>query len=628
MRWIATASAAIGLLLALSLCDPPAPRAEVTFSSADVFTLDAQRMSYMQDLRVARALLEGLCTVDPDTNVPAPGVATSWQVSPDGREWTFHLRGDARWSNGDPVTSRDFKESWRRLLLPDTAADYSALLFGIRGAEEFFAWRTRALAEYAASSDHTLARAQELWEETKRQFDRLVGVDTPDPHTLVIHLDAPIPYWADLCAFPTLSPIHQPTLERFQRISPDSGQLSFDPGWTKPGVLVTNGPMRLVDWKYKRGMRLEPNPMYVGADVPIAASVAIIPIEDANTAVLAYESGAIDWVSDLTADFRADLAECSRRWLERHQVQYDALIAGGATVDDALAALPLPDESLGERNDVHSLKAFGTDFWSFNCRPTLPDGRLNPFSNKHVRRAFALAVDKAALTKSVTRLNEPVATTLVPRDSLPGYSSPQGLTFDSARARAELAEAGWVDRNADGVVEDIQGTPFPTVDMLYMTGNPRVKGIAIALSSMWRDTLGVECALRGKDGKFAKEDLRRGEFMVARGGWYGDYADPTTFLDLSKTGNGNNDRAFSNAHFDEMLDDAAKESDPARRLAILTEAERLLVEDEMPILPLCQYVTLYMYDPAVVRGLARHPRLSQPVWRLHRVGGASEDHSP
>ncbi|MDA0215396.1 MAG: ABC transporter substrate-binding protein, partial [Planctomycetota bacterium] len=180
----------------------------------------------------------------------------------------------------------------------------------------------------------------------------------------------------------------------------------------------------------------------------------------------------------------------------------------------------------------------------------------------------------------------------------------------------------------DGIVENADGEPFPIVDMLYMTGNPRVKNIAIALASMWRDALGVNCELRGKDGKFAKEDLRRGNFMIARGGWYGDYADPTTFLDLARTGNGNNDRAFSNARFDAMLEQAASELDPAKRLEILGNAERLLVEEELPILPLCQYVTLYMYDPAKMRGIIRSPRLDQRLSLLRRVNEQSESSSP
>ena len=628
MRWIVAAFAIVLFAGALLTLDGSRTRADITFASADVFTLDPQRMSYMQDLRISRSLFEGLCSHDPETNAAVPGVALNWETSPDGKTWTFHLRPDARWTNGDPVTSVDFRNSWRRLLLPDTAADYSELLFSVRGARSFFAWRTNALAQYAAGTKHDAETASALWETTLSTFDKMVGIHTPDPQTLVVELENPVPYWLDLCAFQTLAPIHQPSLDKFRKIDAATGIMRSDTGWTKPGVLVTNGPMKLVEWRYKRGMRLEPNKFYVGPNAPIAKSVEVVPIEDANTAVLAYESGSIDWISDLTAEFRADLAESSRKWLDRYREEYDLRIAAGASVDEALAALPAPDAALGERRDVHVLSSFGTDFWSFNCRPTLSNGHANPFSDARVRRAFALAVDKAALTKSVTRLNELVATTIVPRDSINGYVSPAGLPFDIARAKEEMAAAGWIDRTGDGIVENAAGDPFPTVDMLYMTGNPRVKNIAIALASMWRDALGVQCELRGKDGKFAKEDLRRGNFMIARGGWYGDYADPTTFLDLAKTGNGNNDRAFSNARFDGLLAQAAAELDPTKRMAILTEAERLLVEEEMPMLPLCQYVTLYMYDPAKIRGIIRHPRLDQRLSLLHRIDEQTAKPSP
>ena len=628
MRWIAwTVIIVVVAWIALSW-ERSEPPAEITFASADVFTMDPQRMSYMQDLRIARSLFEGLCTTASDSREFAPGVAERWENSTDGKTWTFHLNPRARWSNGDPVTSGDFRDAWRRLLLPDTAADYTELLFSVRGAREFFSWRTKALTEYLAGDQHDSAAAQELWDRTRETFTALVGISTPDAHTLVVELDNPVPYWLDLCAFPTLAPIHQKSLDAFTHIDATTGIVRSSPGWTKPGVLVSNGPMKLAEWKYKRGMRLEPNEMYVGANTALAKSVAVVPIEDANTAVLAYESGSIDWISDLTAEFRADLAEASANWLARHRDEYELRIGAGASVDEALAALPDPDPALGERRDVHVLSAFGTDFWSFNCRPTLPGGRLNPFADARVRRAFAQAVNKEALTKSVTRLNEPIATTLVPRGSIDGYLSPAGLPFDLPRACAELAAAGWVDRNGDGVVENEAGDPFPTVDMLYMTGNPRVKNIAIALAGMWRDGLGVQCELRGKDGKFAKEDLRNGDFMIARGGWYGDYGDPTTFLDLSRTGNGNNDRAFSNAAFDALLAQAERELDPAKRLAILSQAERLLFEVEMPILPLCQYVTLYMYDPAKMRGITRHPRLDQRLSQLHRTEASTAKPAP
>jgi oligopeptide transport system substrate-binding protein len=367
--------------------------------------------------------------------------------------------------------------------------------------------------------------------------------------------------------------------------------LRTEPGWTKPGVLVCNGAMRLADWKYKRSMLLEPNPMYRGAHPAQAHSVEIVPIEDASTAVLAYESGSIDWVSDLTAEFRAELVNAGR-------------------------------------SDVHVLPAFGTDFWSFNCRPTMPDGRFNPFADARIRRAFARAVDKRALVESVTRLHEPIATTLVPPGSIAGYESPAGLPFDLTAARAELAAAGWKDRNADGLIENADGEVFPPVEMLFMTGNPRVRGIASALAAMWRDGLGVQCDVRSKDGKFAKEDLRAGNFMIARGGWYGDYLDPTTFLDLSRTGNGNNDRGFSDARFDALLADAERAPDSAQRMRLLSDAERLIMEEQMPILPLCRYVTLYMYDPDRLRGIVRTPRLDQRLQRLHMSDGDAEGALP
>jgi oligopeptide transport system substrate-binding protein len=104
--------------------------------------------------------------------------------------------------------------------------------------------------------------------------------------------------------------------------------------------------------------------------------------------------------------------------------------------------------------------------------------------------------------------------------------------------------------------------------------------------------------------------------MIARGGWYGDYGDPTTFLGLYRTGDGNNDRKYECPEFDALLDRAAAELDPAKRLAILTEAERMIVERDAPVIPICHYVTVYMYDPARLTGLSRHPRLEQYLGRL------------
>ncbi|MFM7261878.1 MAG: ABC transporter substrate-binding protein, partial [bacterium] len=256
--------------------------------------------------------------------------------------------------------------------------------------------------------------------------------------------------------------------------------------------------------------------------------------------------------------------------------------------------------------------------FSFNCRNTLPGETFNPFHDARVRRAFALAVDKQQLIDRITRLGERVASTLVPPGSIEGYPLVEGLSFDPARARAELKAAGYEDRDGDGVIENERGERFPTVDILYSTASPRYQNLALAMRDMWKRELRVAAECRGKDSKLYKEDLKKGNFMIARGGWYGDYGDPTTWLDLQRTGNGNNDRGYSNPRLDEMLDAAREETDAARRLELLAECERWLFTEEMPLLPLCTYVTVYMYDPSRLAGMSGHPRLEQDLSILRR----------
>ena len=145
----------LAVIIAMSL-DRRLPRADVVVAqTTDCFTLDPQRMSYMQDLRIARSLYEGLVRIDGSDGSIVPAVAESWTTSEDGRTWTFTLRDDAKWSNGDTVTAGDFVKGWQRALLPDLAADYSSMFFVIDGAAEFFRERAAATDAYALSEDQS-----------------------------------------------------------------------------------------------------------------------------------------------------------------------------------------------------------------------------------------------------------------------------------------------------------------------------------------------------------------------------------------------------------------------------------------------------------------------------------------
>jgi oligopeptide transport system substrate-binding protein len=609
----------VALAAAISLDRPLPPADLVIIERSDCYTLDPQRMSYQHELRRARVIYETLVNLRASDCAVVPGVAERWESSPDGRTWTFHLRDDAFWSNGDPVTSRDFAYAWRRALLPDTAADYSGLFWEIRGGKDFFHRRKERLAEYARARKEGRANSDDLerlWADTVVDFEENVGIETPDDRTLVVHLETPLAYFLDICAFPPFAPVHRETVERHVTHDPDTGGIVQRHDWTKPGEIVTNGAYVPTVWRYKRDMRLERNPHYWNQDATQADSIECRTIENPNTGVLAFESGGADWLTDLGPEYKTEMLAERRAYLERFRADVDAGLARGADLDDVVGALPAP--GAGERRDVRGFDAFGTDFFSFNCRATLPGEKPNPFHDARVRRAFALAVDKRQLIDRITRLGERVASTLVPPGSIKGYPSVEGLGFDPARAREELKAAGYEDRDGDGVVEDAQGARFPTVDILYSTASPRYQNLALAMRDMWKRELRVAAECRGKDSKLYKEDLKKGNFMIARGGWYGDYGDPTTWLDLQRTGNGNNDRGYSNPKLDAMLDAARLEGDAAKRLAMLAECERWLFTEEMPLLPICNYVTVYMYDPSRLAGMSGHPRLEQDLSTLRR----------
>ena len=597
-KLLAPAIVLIGLITLVIAGDHPAPPAEFTYSeNTSIITLDPQRVSYTHDMRVSYCLFEGLLRWDNNTFMPQPGVASAWEVSPDATTYTFHLRPEARWSNGDPVVASDFVFAWRRAMLPDTASDYTGLFFVIAGAEEFFTWRQARLEAFSAlpSGERTEEAADDLWTRTLAYFDETVGLTATDDHTLVVRLKRPTAYFLDLVCFAIAHPVHPPTVGQWASIDPESARLIQRHGWTKPPHHIGNGPMVVTDWRFKRTFRMERNEHYWNQGAIGVDSIAIVAIENPNTAVLSFQTGAVDWVTNADrVGYLADMLEQRRN---------------------------------GERDDVHAFPTFGTYFWGFNCSDTLTGGRVNPFADARVRRAFALATNKRDITDKVRRLGEPPAGSLIPPGSIPGYTPPDGLPFDPERARALLAEAGWIDRDGDGIPESETGEPFPVVEMLCSTGSYH-EDIALTLGAMWEEHLGVRTRVVSKETKSYKDDLSRRDYMMSRGGWFGDYGDPLTFLNLSRTGDGNNDRGYSNPEFDALLDRAEREADPTRRFAILQRAERMIVEEEVPILPIFQYVQFYLYDPDVLSGVSEHPRLVQYPYamRINRggVGGQKQ----
>lgn len=537
----------------------------VFISGGEHHWLDPQKVSWRHDIRVVELLFDPLVRVRlPDLTIE-PATAARWDISEDGLVYTFHLRDDARWSNGDPVRADDFLYAWRRALLPDLAADYSQLLFCIDGAQAFFTWRSEQLAAYArrGASARTPAAAAELWQATEQRFAQTVGVSAADDRTLVVRLAQPTPYFIELCAFGTLMPVHAASVSEQASISPDTGLLTQDPGWTRPGRLVCNGPYVMTRRRFKRDVLYEANPQFYGAAAVGPRSILERIVIDKQLQVLMYDDGGADFLPDLPS--------------------------AGPLAADLVAS---------GREDVHLTPAAGTYFYNFNCLPTLPgagagaDGTPNPLADPRVRKALSLAIDRQTIVQHVTRLNQPVARTFVPPGALPGYDPPveAGPRYDLDEARRLLAEAGYPD-----------GRGLRGLKILFNTGFGH-EHVAQQIQRNWAEHLGVRVGLEGVESGVFGHRLKSQDYTIARAGWFGDYRDPTTYLDKFITTNGNNDARYSNSTYDAMMAAALVERDPVRRMALYREAEALMLADA-PIAPIFQYAEVRLYDPRKVQGL-------------------------
>lgn len=533
----------------------------VFISGVDLHHLDPQQASWMQDFRVIECLWETLLRVELPSERLAPAAAERYEVSDDGRTYTFHLRPDARWSDGSPLTAADFVRGWRRAMMPDLAAQYTSSFFVIEGAPELFRSRTRQLEAYIKDpASQSKERAEALFREAVAFGDEHVGLRAADDKTLVVTLKEPLPYFTELVGTATFSPIH-PSVDRFTRMNPATGMQTLDVAWFEPGNLVTNGPYVLTARRAKRDLTMRPNPHYWNRSALKNGGIRMDIIENAQTALLAYQRGLAHWWPDLPSG-------------------------------DPLAA----DLLAQNRPDIHPYTSAGTYFYIFNCLPSLPDGQPNPLADARVRRALALTIDRRTITEKVTRLNQPIASVYIPPGCLPGYTPPsQGaMSFDPEAARRLLAEAGYPG-----------GAGVTGLSILFnqSAGHDR---IAEQIANTWKRELGVPVTLEVQDSKVFGDRLRNQKYAIARASWFGDYRDATTFLYRFTTGDGNNDGKWSSPAFDDLLQRADSISDPGQRLAMLAQAEGMILSDAA-IAPIYHYVQFYLHDPAKVKGLYENP---------------------
>ena len=357
---LGAAAAASLLLLALAGCTRPQTAAAVAVrtqtlligNAAEPADLDPEAITAFTDANVVYALFEPLTWIDEKTVQPVPAAAASWDVSPDGLVYTFHLRPEGRWSDGKPVTADDFVWSYRRILTPAFASSYSYMLWPIKNAQAYNAGQIT-------------------------DFSR-VGVKALDPLTLQITLEKPTPYLPSLAAHQTWLPVPRQVIEKFGPYD------RRNTAWTRPGNLVGNGAFVLKEWSPDARIVVDKNPLYRDAAHVRLQRIIFFPIENGEAEENAFRAGQLDLTYGLPS---AKIALYRREHPEELRVEsrlatYWLFInVARPPLDNAKLrrALALAvdrtaisrDVLAGSRAPVHSLTP--PDCAGYTCRAGIPD---------------------------------------------------------------------------------------------------------------------------------------------------------------------------------------------------------------------------------------------------------------
>ena len=571
------------------------PPADFTFCNAtEVKSIDPHRINGQPEGRIVEALFEGLLRRDPKTLKPIPGVAERWDVSPDKKTYTFHIRDDARWSDGTPITADDFYYSFCRFLLPATGGEYSTLFFVVKNAEKYTkrsfvvgdpveiellrspgvpdtvrgrllngkliriegedgaesGGDRRVYVVHVDGSERRFTASDAVGDAERVQtvlFDfREVGVKVVDRQTLQLELTNPTPYFLDIVSFYPLCPVNRSCVERYGY-----------PDWTRPENIVSNGAFRLQFRRIRDRIRLVKSDTYWNRNAVELQTIDALAAENIATMLNLYLTGEADWVTDLPPLAKSELRRTR-----------------------PLEYAPKPTMSI----------------YFYRLNVTKP-----PLNDVRVRRALSMALNRAEIIEAGPRAGELPALSIVP-PGMDGYQVASGPSEDVAAAKKLLAEAGFPG-----------GRGFPHIEILYNTHDVH-KSIAETIQSQWKRHLGINVGLRNMEWGAFNSETRQLRYNVARAGWIGDYPDPNTFLDIFLSNNENNQTGWKNAEFDRLMKAASEETDAAKRMTLLHEAEQLLMQ-ELPIIPMYSYVSKDMIR-TYVRGHYANLREEHPLWAM------------
>lgn len=423
------------------------------------------------DTDVVRAMFEGLTEYDARTLKPVSGVAIRWESADENREWTFHLRHDARWSNGETVTAHDFVRSWQRTLQLGERAPHARLLGNIQGAQVKATPLPLVSPSPPAKRDESAAdKAVQvaLPEASPIPAKAELGAKALDDFTLRVRLQRPDKNFPALVAHPVFRPVHEAKgvqdneqQEAADAVKEDRTDDAARAGNNKP--IISNGAFNL-SAQADDGVVLERADSYWNAKIVALQRVRFVAAHDAEAALSAYRAGEVDAVTNVNIE-------------------------------------PLAMKLLAPYKDFRRATFGALTFYDFNTRRA-------PFNDRRVRQALSLAVDRQRLSADTLGGATEAAVKFLPSTGNADVGSADakdhGIGFDVENARRLLAEAGF-----EG------GNNFPRIRLL-VNRNEQHRAVAAAIAGMWRNALGIETEIVLRNWDDYEAALRSGDYDVAR----------------------------------------------------------------------------------------------------------------
>ncbi|HEV2799332.1 MAG TPA: peptide ABC transporter substrate-binding protein [Pyrinomonadaceae bacterium] len=432
------------------------------------------------DTDVVRAMFEGLTEYDARTLKPISGVALRWESADEDRVWTFHLRHDARWSNGESVTAQDFVRSWRRTLRLGERAPHARLLANLEGAQVNAPAvnatpRTSPAPTLAQRSQSAAGVAMQTPtpEASPTPAKIELGVEALNDFTLRVRLQRPDKNFPALVAHPVFRPVHKSKVAEDvetegtnDAAGADGEENASDEESRESGAggVISNGAFNL-SAQADDGVVLERAQSYWNAKIVALERVRFVAATDAEAALSAYRAGEVDAVTNANIE-------------------------------------PLAMKLLAPYKDFRRATFGALTFYDFNTTRA-------PFDDKRVRQALSLAVDRERLSADTLGGATEAAIKFLPSTEEKGEGDASsarehGAAYDPEAARRLLAEAGFAG-----------GSNFPRIRLL-VNRNEQHRTVAVAISGMWRNVLGIETEIVLRNWDEYEAALLSGDYDVAR----------------------------------------------------------------------------------------------------------------